>query len=175
MDELWKDIKGFEGYYQVSNYGNARSLDRVIETKRGPRTYKGQSLTLSEHTGGYLNISLGRKNKRFVHRLVAEAFISNPNDLPEVNHKDGDKRNNYVSNLEWVTPSDNQLHSKETGLAPTGEIHPQAKLSNEDVEFIRNNYIPKHPEFSGKALAEKYGVARSIISRIINNTKRIHG
>lgn len=176
MSEVWKDIDGYEGMYQVSSLGRVRSLDRVLVMSNGrERFYKGKILNPVVHTGGYLYVSLGRGNKRFIHRLVAQAFIPNPDNLPEVNHKDGNKENNDYRNLEWVTPSDNQRHSKETGLAPVGEIHPQAKLSNEDVRYIRENYIPKHPEFGGKALAAKFGVARSIISRIVNGTKRVHG
>jgi len=109
--EIWKDIKGYEGLYQVSNYGRVRGLI----TSQGRR--KG-ILKPYDHDG-YKRINL-YKNKKvkkyYVHRLVAQAFISNPNKYPEVNHKDGDKSNNHISNLEWCTSSQNQIHAYKIGL-----------------------------------------------------------
>lgn len=176
MDEIWKDITGFEGMYQVSNQGRVRSLDRTITMKNGgTRFCKGKVLKPTVNSSGYLHLGLGKGVYQYVHRLVAQEFLPNPDNLPEVNHEDGDKRNNEVTNLRWVTPSENQLHSKATGLAKTGEEHVQARLSNEDVRYIREVYIPKHPEFGGKPLAERFGVARSIISRIVNGTRRKQG
>ena len=115
MEEIWKDIKNYENYYQVSNLGRVRSLDRTIKDIRSERLYKGKILKQSLCNWGYLTVSLKKssKSKKFlVHRLVAEAFLPNPDMLEVVNHKDENKLNNCVSNLEWSTLKDNMLYSK---------------------------------------------------------------
>ena len=105
MQEIWKDVVGFEGLYKVSNFGN------VISTRRNYS--KGTWYLKPFYNGGYLRVSLvvNCKKKSFlVHRLVAEAFIPNPDNRDTVNHIDGCKTNNHVENLEWTTPSENQIH-----------------------------------------------------------------
>lgn len=100
MEEVWKDIEGYEGLYQVSNKGNVKSL------KNNKGKYKEKLLKQSKESNGYLKVTLRKKYKKktyLVHRLVAKAFIENPNKLPCVNHKDECKTNNVVSNLEWCT------------------------------------------------------------------------
>lgn len=103
--EIWKDIKGYEGLYQVSNLGRVRSLDRVVVDKNGRKLhYSGKIMTQNKTVDGYPNISLGtydNKKTITIHRLVAEAFIPNPLNLPQVNHKDEDITNNVWTNLEW--------------------------------------------------------------------------
>jgi len=103
--EIWKDVKGFEEIYQVSNLGRIRSF------ARNPR---GVILSLKNKTGWYLTTNFcyrGIRKTVRVHRLVAEAFVPNPHNKPEVNHKDGNKQNNRADNLEWVTRRENHRHA----------------------------------------------------------------
>lgn len=103
-DEIWKPIKGYEGLYEISNQGRVKSLKR--------NTARTKILKLHD-TKRYLQIELSKNGiteYKSVHRLVAEAFVPNPNNLPEVNHKDENKKNNFVGNLEWISRHDNLLY-----------------------------------------------------------------
>ena len=117
MKEIWKPIEGYEGLYEVSNMGRVRSLDREWETAPNHLIHrKGQIMIQTKMHRGYLQVRLSkaRVSKTFrSHRLVAEAFVPNPYNKPHVNHKDGNKINNCADNLEWVTPSENQIHSRD--------------------------------------------------------------
>lgn len=126
LKEIWKDIKGYEGLYEVSSYGNVRSLDRVVICSNGRKcSQNGRILKPVKDKDGYLICGLRKNSKRKifkVHRLVAQAFIPNPNNLPQVNHKDENKGNNCVflkkdgsvdlnkSNLEWCTQAYNNCY-----------------------------------------------------------------
>ena len=115
MNEIWKDIKDYEGLYQVSNIGNVKSLARVVSHKiTGHRTIPEKILKPNSDGAGYLYVSLSRDGKKKnpkIHRLVAEAFIPNSENLPQVNHIDEDKSNNRVTNLEWSTSLNNLNYS----------------------------------------------------------------
>lgn len=123
MMEIWKDIDGYEGAYQISNIGNVRSVSRIIKRSNG-RMFTVEGRTLKQYTDncGYKYVclpdyNLKRKSRNFrVHRLVANAFIPNPSDKPQINHKDGIKNNNDVLNLEWCTNGENQKHAFKNGL-----------------------------------------------------------
>lgn len=115
--EEWKDIKNYEGMYQISNFGRIKSLNRIIKTgiNNGYRELQETIKVPRMDKYGYLKVQLSKENiteDKTVHRLVAEAFIPNPKNKPEINHKDGIKTNNYIDNLEWVTTLENQLHRK---------------------------------------------------------------
>lgn len=102
--EEWKDIKGYEGIYQVSNQGNVKSLDRYILGEDEVKYFRKGTLIKFYETNGYLRVNLHKNcktEKMLVHRIVAMAFIPNPNNLPEINHMDENRKNNYASNLEW--------------------------------------------------------------------------
>ncbi len=117
INEIWKDVKGYEGLYQVSNLGRAKSLGRKNCSNI---CLKDKILNPSlDHKNGYKRVCLCRNNneKRVgIHRLVAEVFIPNPENKPCVNHKDGNKLNNRVDNLEWCTAKENNQHAIKTGL-----------------------------------------------------------
>lgn len=117
----WLPIKDYENLYEVSDTGQVRSLDRIIPvSNQNDRVFKGKVLSQTPNKNTqYLMVNLWKNNKGtnyYSHRLVAQAFIDNPCNLPEVNHKDGNKQNNNVSNLEWVDKQGNVNHAIETGL-----------------------------------------------------------
>lgn len=120
-DFEWRPAVGYEGHYEVSNFGDVRSVDRVVSRAgtQGDVRKPGQGLRAQVTAKGYLRVQLtkdGVSRNHMVHRLVALAFIPNPDDRPEVNHKNGKKSDNQLGNLEWSTSSENQIHAYETGL-----------------------------------------------------------
>jgi len=169
MKEEWRDIQGFEGSYQVSNLGRVRSFDRVIMNNIGVhRIYKSRIMKYFLDKDGYENLTLnklGKQYKRKVHRLVAAAFIDNPENKESVNHKDLNKKNNRLENLEWVTKSENMIHAAKNNKNCRGEGIAQSKLSEEDVLIIRELYLSK--QMNQKELSEKYKVTQSSISCIV--------
>jgi hypothetical protein len=159
--EIWKDIEGFSEY-EVSDHGRIKSLrprkSRRISAISNPIIMK----QINCH--GYLRVGLDNR-KKYIHRLIAKAFIPNPENKPFINHKNGVKVDNRIENLEWVTSKENTLHAWENGLINTiGEYHPNSRLSEEDVKFIYQ--YPRERGY-GNYLAKKYKVTRSQISLII--------
>jgi len=135
MQEIWEDIKGYEGFYQVSNLGRVKSRERL---KRHPRgngylPVHERILRQSKNTWGYSQVTLYKDGKPKtnlpVHRLVAQAFIPNPDCLPEVNHKDENKSNNAVSNLEWCTAKYNENYGTHTERCAAKRSKPVVQLS----------------------------------------------
>ena len=120
IEEIWKDIPGFEGFYEASNKGSIRSVSRIVRSGRGHRINPSVVLKPSIGQWGYEQVSLrenGKKYNKRVNRLIAETFIPNPNNYPQVNHIDGNKTNNCVSNLEWCNSSQNMKHCFDNGLS----------------------------------------------------------
>ena len=165
--EVWKDIVGHEGIYQVSNKGRVKSVERKVKHVDGRvRRLKERILTNKTYRDNYPSVSLWKNNKgkEFnVHRLVAEHFLDKKSEDLIVNHKDGDKRNNDVNNLEWVTYSENTQHAIKTGLHPIQEDSVQAKLTNAEVAEIKGRLI--EGEFPAE-ISKDYGVARQTINNI---------
>lgn len=168
--EIWRDIEGYEGLYQVSNLGSVRSLDRIDSIGR----HRKAKILKPSFSRGYPYVNLCKKSKmQFyrIHRLVAIAFLPNPENKEEVNHIDGNTRNNCVDNLEWVTHSENIHHASKTNLfnMPKGESHWRALLTNEEIKSIRKEYIYCSREHNTRSLAKKYGVSHRTIVFIVNN------
>jgi len=115
MEEIWKAVLGYEGYYEISNWGNVKSINRTIITSIGHKNkLKSKLLKYCIDKGGYFNVGLSKNNKTkryLVHNLEAKTFIPNPENKPTVNHIDGIKTNNYIDNLEWATISEQAIHA----------------------------------------------------------------
>jgi hypothetical protein len=174
--EEWKDINNYEGYYQISNLGNIRSLDRLVSNKHGKRLAVGKPKSIYKSKAGYWIVTLIKEQitKTFlVHRLVAEHFISNPDNKLEVNHIDGNKSNAKYNNLEWCTRSENQIHAHKTGLMKSGykpnfgKDNINCTLSEELVLEIRTKYATG--KYSQRILAKEYKVSQVTICSILNN------
>ena len=169
--ETWKDIKGYEGHYQVSDMGRVKGLKRTVKHPTGyPKTI-GSKILNPTVVKGYYQIDLSKEGKRkrfLVHRLVAEAFIENKRNSPQVNHKDGNKENNNVNNLEWVTVSENVLHGYKIGLSEpmSGVKNGHAILNKNKVIEIRNDFSEGVTQ---KELSERHHVSKSTIQDIVEN------
>lgn len=164
--ENWKAIPGYKGLYMISSYG------KVI-------SHRGRIIKLRVAVNGYMRVWLYKNSDKSykpftVHRLVAECFIGNPDSKPWVNHKDGDKQNNKVSNLEWCTQSENMKHAFNEGLQlPNyGEKNGFAKLKDADAIAIREKYSEQR--LDAKLLAEQYSVSPKTIRRIVSRKTFIH-
>jgi DNA-binding transcriptional regulator YiaG len=156
MSIEWRNIPGYEDLYQVSNTGLVKKLTRKTANLNQKRTDNGQ---------GYYTVRLTKNRKSRncrVHRLVAEAFIPNPFNKPEINHKNCDKTDNSAGNLEWCTTKENHHHAAINGLTTQGEKNYNAKLNAFQVRVIR-----KCPDLTQLELAEIFNVTSPTVNQIV--------
>lgn len=169
MEEVWAklvypNVPEKSNRFEISNYGRLKNI-------RTQHIYKPNVLN-----SGYYSVrtTLGSRKDKIhilIHKAVAYAFLSNPDNLPEVNHKDGNKTNNHVGNLEWCTSHENQQHKYDIGLFDknliSGENNHSSKLKVEDVKYIREHYIKGSKEFGAHAMARKFSVAHQTIVSLL--------
>ena len=183
---MWKDIIGFEGVYELSDSGVIRSKDRMcVDSKGRKRFRKGQVLNPDIASNGYYRVTLakdGKKVQKYLHRLVAEYFIPNPDNLPQVNHKDGNKLNCSINNLEWVSVKDNVIHAYRHGLInhTRGEEHPNyGKFGRDSKRAMRvkaTNIITGESKIYEAIIETKAdGFLPSEVSRCANHGGTHHG
>ena len=166
--EIFKNVKGYEGSYQISNFGNVKSLKCNNE----------KILKLSNKTDDYFRVNFHMKGIKqkclYPHRLVAEMFVPNPFNKKEVNHKNGIKSDNYFENLEWCSSSENQNHSYKTGLQipKKGEECHFHILKEKEVVEIRSQYV--YRKVTMLMLSIKYNVHITTIQSVLNRTNWKH-
>lgn len=169
MQEIWKDIKGYEGYYQVSNLGRVKSLERSIQKSDGKlQRVKQKILKQRVTTAGYNQVPLykdGKSNAFYVHRLVATYFCEKNNNGRYVNHIDNNPLNNTFCNLEWCKHMENIQHMVSQNRHPHGISHGMSKFTEEDIVKIRS--IHKNGDSTLQQIGELYGVGRDHIWQIV--------
>ena len=143
------------------------TLEELDIREDGTIWYEGKPKKLSNHGGGYLVTQCDSK-VQYVHRLIAKRYIPNPENKKEINHKDGNKKNNRVENLEWCTRTENNRHAHATGLKGMLQLK-QRKLTMDEAREIRSKYIPR--KYTMKRLSNEYGVSEITISFIIKNKR----
>lgn len=160
--EIWLDIKEFEGCYQISSEGRVRSLDRFVNCNTGKKFIKGIILKPVKDPNGYAHVSLQNgkiKKTAKIHILVSKHFLKEIENKPEINHIDGNKLNNKLSNLEYCSRKENEEHCYALGLKKTGENRVNAKLTFETAKFIKESY----GTLTAKQLADMFKVSESTV------------
>ena len=171
----WRAVVGFEGRYEVSDEGDVRGLDRTRKDRWGyDIPIKGRVMKQQQNKFGYMMVPLGTGTKQkklcAVHRLVLIAFTEHRPDM-QVNHKDGDKTNNHISNLEWVTAKQNCEHRQASGLGIKGERCHSAKLTADQIPAIKEL---REKGLSQQKIADEYGVSQNAISRLLRQKTWAH-
>ena len=169
MEIEWKQMPDdrLKDIFLVSNTGQVKrnSKDKLLKASLSHNGYRLFATKVGGRSGKYVTVRIAR--------MVAMAFIPNPDNKPQVNHIDGDKLNDSVGNLEWVTNQENTIHAIQTGLLvhPTGYKSKHSKLTKEQEEYCKENYVPRHRKFGARALGRKFGVHHNCIVRHVENGK----
>jgi hypothetical protein len=177
--ENWKPVKGYEGIYEVSDLGRVRSIDRVVADSRGcVHPVKGRIMKTGLHYKGYVRLMLSngqeREHGHFVHRLVAEAFIPNPDGLPEVNHKDENKANNRADNLEWCTHRANSQYGSRGARIGAWHLQNSPRRVAINQLTMDGQYIQTFPS-QAEAARQVHGSQGTIASVVGRKKKSAYG
>lgn len=171
-EEIWNDIPGYEGFYQASSLGRIKSVSRLMRNCGSTLSLvKGRIIkqTIAKGEDVYYGFTASRKGiirREFVHISVAKAFHSNPENKPQVNHKDGDKRNNRKDNVEWATESENAIHSILKGLRKS--IKPEQLITAEKIKIIFNL---RNEGRTQSYIALQLNTNQSVVSRVLNSKR----
>ena len=175
IQEVWKDINGYEGIYLISNLGRVKILPRIKINKGGCIISKEKFLKIWKSGDGYSGVALysDKQKKYLLHRLLATAFILNPDNNPCINHINGIKNDNRLDNLEWCTVSENTQHSFDTGLQKPaiGETNAMSKLTEKQVLEIKQRLNSGE---SCNSISILYNISRMAVSHIKNNRRWKH-
>lgn len=183
---MWKDIIGFEETYKISESGEVWSKDRMCVDSLGRKRFrKGQRIKPDIAPNGYYRVTLakgGKKKQKYLHRLIAEYFIPNPQNLPQINHKDGNKLNCKIENLEWVSVQDNVIHAYKNGLINhvRGTDHPNygkcGRESKRAKRIMATNVITQETRiYEAMIETKKDGFLPSEVSKCCNHGGTHHG
>lgn len=173
--EIWKDVQGYEGFYQISNLGNLKSLERDVRNPQGTRKVYERVMKFTVRSG-YYNVVLrkyGQRQSKQIHRLVAEAFIPNPQEFPIVNHKDFDRKNNRVENLEWCSQAQNVRWSRENMCKPKNVTY--SSTGEKYIYKSHNRYRVCIKRFNIYKTFERFRDARVFRDEVIKNAKEYFG
>ena len=172
MEEIWKDINGFEGYYQISNQKRVKSIKRYVKHSKGGSKIVNEKIIKPFFNGRYFQVCLSKEGVIYepsLHTLLAEAFIPNPNNLPYVNHKDCDTTNNNLDNLEWCTPSYNTNYAD----ANTKRILNQQSKTPIIQYDLKENFIKEWD--SQQRASKELGINQPDIWRVLNGKRKTAG
>ncbi len=166
MTELWKDVVGYEDILMVSSLGNvwSKRSKKILKPSWNPNGRKYVSTKIGGRNGVHKTLKISR--------LVAIAFIDNPHNKPQVNHIDGDKTNDSLSNLEWCTQSENMKHAYRTGLKShaKGTDSRLSALTEEQLKFVRESYKSRDRNYGARALGRKYSVHHTTILKHLGDS-----